>query len=794
MAIKLQVQESLGGRTSIPAASGFPTANSAFGKVGLQAVNLPQENIAGNMSAMMRTGQAAAGMYNQLGQAAFQTSSMLEGMAKAEDDTTVQKTLLELKQKKAEIQQKNMTAASEGKITYAQLAEINKQEIEDLHNSTLENINLNVPSTRDNLQIKLQSEIQDQYNSDVVVGIQQIAKEKKQAYLNTIDGIIDNIGSIEDFKKAQSQMTEVFASPMAVVIGLETLKKYVFDKTNTKINSILTNDLKTNPELFLQNLNEGNYAPMLIHKSKDEFAVLQKSAQQQIVANQNAAFEAQNKQSDKIRDKIELELAQGNVYTQAEIMNIPGLTDQHRTQLINKSNDLTGNTVEKQRRLNETKNLINLANGSFALVSPERQEEYIATYYPKLYTDGFTSQQGAVTSLSQLKQSGAALPKGIIDYALKEPTSELTVDEQKVWATNVINVVDNIAPDQIKKENKIQYDIALRMQNLGETFSIAKANLTEPEKLKNLTKNFDETVWGRDSSVKKPAKAIADELDIGEDEVSAQWSEKLKLLIREESVKTGGTQEEITKRAIAKLNIGKVKLPNGEEQYIQNAPKLPTQFESYFTEDVKLVADKYGIANPKLQSLGQQINGQDMYAVTDANGQPKYDITTGQLVFVTADQEKYRLRSVNEARYKESVPTGILGIKQEASTLNTLQKSYPDTLAQYPGLLNAMYTAESSRGKNLVSPKGALGPFQFMPGTAKQYGVQDPFDFNQASKGAAKMMDELLRKYNNNTTYALAAYNWDSGNVDNWIKNGGNISDLPSETQKYIKKIAGSIS
>jgi hypothetical protein len=795
MAIKLEVQDALGGRASIPAAGQIPTADAVFGRVGLQSVNLPQENIAGNMSAMMRTGQAAGSMFNQLGQAAMQTSSMLEGMARAEDDTTVQKTLLELKQKRSEIQQKNMMAAAEGKITYAQLADINKQEIEDVNRTTLETIKLNVPSTRDNLQVKLLSEVQDQYNNDVSTSIQQIAKEKKQGFLNNIDGIIDGIGSIEDFKKAQAGMIDLYSSPMASVIGTETLKKYVLDKSTTKINSVLTNDIKTNPELFLQNLAEGNYGPMLVHKSEDEIAILQKSAQQQIVANQNAAFEAQNKQSDKIRDRLALQLDTGQLYTEAEIMAIPGLTDQHRSQLINKSNDLTGNTVEKRRRINETQQQIELANGSLRLVTPERQEEYITAFYPELYNNGFKSQEGAVKSSSQIKQLGGVPPKGMIDFALQAPTQEATIDQQKVWANNVINVVENIAPEQItKSEKKSEYDIALRIQNMGETYQVAKANLTEPDRVKELAKNFDASVWKQKSAYKEPATAIADQLGMPVDQVPVQWQEKLKILIQEESVKRGGSQEQITKRAISTLNIGKIKLPNGEEQYMSNAPVLIPEYEQYFVEDVDTTAKKYNLTNPKLQSTGQQINGHNTYYVTDPDGQPKYDPETGQLIFVTVDEEKYRLRLINEKLYKESIPTNIIGMKQEASTLATLQKNYPETLAQFPGVLNAMYTAESSRGKNLVSPKGAQGPFQFMPDTAKQYGVKNPFDFTQASEGAAKMMNELLGKYNNNLAYALAAYNWGSGNVDKWIKNGADFNDLPNETQKYVKSITGSIS
>jgi len=46
-----------------------------------------------------------------------------------------------------------------------------------------------------------------------------------------------------------------------------------------------------------------------------------------------------------------------------------------------------------------------------------------------------------------------------------------------------------------------------------------------------------------------------------------------------------------------------------------------------------------------------------------------------------------------------------------------------------------------------------------------------------------------MDRYNDDTTSALAAYNWGVGNVDKWLKKGGDFNELPKETQNYIKKI-----
>jgi len=107
------------------------------------------------------------------------------------------------------------------------------------------------------------------------------------------------------------------------------------------------------------------------------------------------------------------------------------------------------------------------------------------------------------------------------------------------------------------------------------------------------------------------------------------------------------------------------------------------------------------------------------------------------------------------------------------------------------GILDAVYQQESSRGRNLVSPAGALGPFQFMPGTARQYGVADPFDLRQASGGASRYLRDLLKEFGGDTAKALAAYNWGPGNVERDVRAYGRAwrEHLPAETRNYLNSI-----
>lgn len=103
------------------------------------------------------------------------------------------------------------------------------------------------------------------------------------------------------------------------------------------------------------------------------------------------------------------------------------------------------------------------------------------------------------------------------------------------------------------------------------------------------------------------------------------------------------------------------------------------------------------------------------------------------------------------------------------------------------GLLDSVWYAESSRGQGtMTSPAGAQGHFQFMPATAKQYGVTNPYDLAQSADGAARMYRDLLKANGGNLDAALAGYNWGQGNLQ---KNG--IAAAPDETKEYIRKVRG---
>ena len=94
---------------------------------------------------------------------------------------------------------------------------------------------------------------------------------------------------------------------------------------------------------------------------------------------------------------------------------------------------------------------------------------------------------------------------------------------------------------------------------------------------------------------------------------------------------------------------------------------------------------------------------------------------------------------------------------------------------------------ESRFDPNAVSPAGAEGIAQFMPGTARMRNLADPFDIRQAIAASAAYLAEMRTGYGN-LGLAAAAYNAGETRVSRWLKSGG---FLPLETEDYVLDIMG---
>ncbi|MBB3459147.1 hypothetical protein FHT86_007479 [Rhizobium sp. BK313] len=101
-----------------------------------------------------------------------------------------------------------------------------------------------------------------------------------------------------------------------------------------------------------------------------------------------------------------------------------------------------------------------------------------------------------------------------------------------------------------------------------------------------------------------------------------------------------------------------------------------------------------------------------------------------------------------------------------------------------PDYLARLIWRESTFRPDAVSPKGAQGIAQFMPGTARLRGVQDSYDTLEALGKAAAYLDELRNRFGN-LGLATAAYNAGENGLANFLNSGS----LPYETRSYVTAI-----
>ena len=101
-----------------------------------------------------------------------------------------------------------------------------------------------------------------------------------------------------------------------------------------------------------------------------------------------------------------------------------------------------------------------------------------------------------------------------------------------------------------------------------------------------------------------------------------------------------------------------------------------------------------------------------------------------------------------------------------------------------PFFIRLLYQ-ESSFRPHAISTAGALGIAQFMPETASDRGLDNPFDPVQAIPASARLLRDLSQKFGN-LGLAAAAYNAGPKRIEDWLANKG---QLPQETQAYVKTI-----
>lgn len=205
-------------------------------------------------------------------------------------------------------------------------------------------------------------------------------------------------------------------------------------------------------------------------------------------------------------------------------------------------------------------------------------------------------------------------------------------------------------------------------------------------------------------------------------------------------------------------------------------------------------ASDLDLPTDRTYQIERNISGQGGYGSASERDRARYvelseKARTGQLS--TADKTEFDYLQLKISRMVTGADntTSIM----TPQTLGATPMGAPAQDGQFASIYDAIEQVESGGNPNAVSPKGAVGPMQTMPGTltAPGYGVQpasNPNDPNEQSRVGRDYYDAMLREFGNPTD-ALVAYNWGPDNAMKWVQGGRDPSKLPAETFDYVGKV-----
>ena len=149
------------------------------------------------------------------------------------------------------------------------------------------------------------------------------------------------------------------------------------------------------------------------------------------------------------------------------------------------------------------------------------------------------------------------------------------------------------------------------------------------------------------------------------------------------------------------------------------------------------------------------------------------------------DDKRYRLVLADRfepARAALRAPRGVLALPYGQRPFHDSVMRASNESGVDAKLLHAVITVESGYNQGAVSPKGATGLMQLLPGTAKRYGTVNLLDPGENIRAGARYLRDLLVLFDNNLELALAAYNAGENAV---IRHGRRLPPY-AETRRYV--------
>ena len=174
-----------------------------------------------------------------------------------------------------------------------------------------------------------------------------------------------------------------------------------------------------------------------------------------------------------------------------------------------------------------------------------------------------------------------------------------------------------------------------------------------------------------------------------------------------------------------------------------------------------------------------------MYAYLDANGNRHYmDIPDRHEKMKILASKLNSHGAMRRPMAREAYASLQIGPMVDHTTLNGYINEAAAAHNVDPKLVQAVIKTESNFDPTAVSPKGALGLMQLMPGTARDMQVNNPLNPQENIHGGTRYLSQMLATFNGDLRLGLAAYNAGPGKVTP----EGMKTYIP-ETQQYVAKV-----
>jgi soluble lytic murein transglycosylase-like protein len=197
-----------------------------------------------------------------------------------------------------------------------------------------------------------------------------------------------------------------------------------------------------------------------------------------------------------------------------------------------------------------------------------------------------------------------------------------------------------------------------------------------------------------------------------------------------------------------------------------------------FAGEVAVLKNGFSIRHERREIVGDITR---LYVTAD--GSSFVDVPTSEIEHFEAAPDLPASPANTAAKSPTSTQPTAFPLRPKAD-LNEVVNEASDRYQLDPDLVNSVIKAESGFNAHAISPKGAQGLMQLMPGTASELGVGNVFDPQANVDGGTKYLRELMERYNFDMVKALAAYNAGPQRVEQF---GG----VPPyyETRAYVARI-----